>query len=298
MPQPSTAPFPTGWLDVPERHVIAAQYSALSALAPHLYAAAPTGDILLYKAWKDVLGDYPKYVAQAIGDCTSWGAGHAVDLLEAVQIVIGKKAEAWKESCTEALYGAGREIANMLGGGDGCFGGALAKAVSQVGDIARDDVGPYSGQRAKEWGRTGTPAAVKAKMKDHLVKDVALVKTFDELRAALGNGYPVTVASDQGFQMTRNDKGICEAHGSWSHQMMICGILYTGTSDECAVIANSWGDEAFSGPTPNDIPKFAFGARRRVVEGMLGGGDSWAFSNFNGFPGQPLPSHWTYQDYI
>lgn len=287
-----------GWLDVPGRHFVAARHGTLSSLAPHLYVAAPVGDVMLYKAWKDALGKYPSYVAQQIGDCTSWGAGHAVDLLAAVQIVIGKKAEAWKEACTEALYGEGREIAGMLGGGDGCYGGALAEAVSQVGIIPRDVVGPYSGRRAQQWGSSGTPADIKAQSHDHLVGAVALVKTWADLQAALGNGYPVTVASNQGFQMTRSAKGICEARGAWSHQMMLCGILYSGTADECAVIANSWGDDAFSGPTPNDMPLFAFCGRRRVVESMLAVGDSWVFSNFNGFPGQPLPSSWTYVDFI
>lgn len=434
-----------GWLDVPARHVVAARHPSLTAIAPRLVAAAPAVDIMLYKAWKDVLGAYPGYVAQQIGDCfpsgtavamaggdelpieevrvgdlvlshrkqpqrvlsvlrkfytgdlvtlrargfgreitctpdhrfisyedpvraddhtqvwtsaerigegalvlvplgpggipggdalpvgepgrrpsggcdvfclsvkddhsfiangyavhncTSFGAGHAVDLLAAVQIVVARKPESWKEACTEALYGEGREIANMLGGGDGCYGGALAEAVSKVGVIPREAVGPYSGKRAQQWGRTGTPADIKAKSHDHLVGAVALVSTWDELRAALGNGYPVTVASNQGFQMVRDDKGICEARGSWAHQMMICGIFYSGTSDECAVIANSWGDDAFSGPAPNDMPVFAFGGRRRTVERMLAAGDSWAFSNFDGFPGQVIPSDWTYDDFI
>jgi hypothetical protein len=235
-------------------------------------------------------------------NCTSWGAGHAVDLLAAVQIVLGHRAESWKETCTEALYGAGREIANMLGPpgerGDGCVGSALAQAVSTVGTVAREVVGPYSGKRAGDWGWHGTPQDVKRQSHDHLVQTVALVKIWDELRAALGNGYPVTVASDQGFDMTRNSLGICEAKGTWPHQMMICGILYTGTRDECAVIGNSWGDSAFQGPTPEGIPKFSFAARRRVVEKMLGQGDSWTFSSFQGYPGQPLPGAWSYSSYI
>jgi hypothetical protein len=41
----------------------------------------------------------------------------------------------------------------MLGGGDGCYGAALAKAVTEVGVVPREAVGAYSGERAKEWGR-------------------------------------------------------------------------------------------------------------------------------------------------
>jgi hypothetical protein len=75
--------------------------------------------------------------------------------------------------------------------------------------------------------------------------------------------------------------------------MLIVGIMYTGSRDECAVIANSWGDDACQGPTPNDMPPFCFGARRNVVENMLAMRDSWAYSTFDGYPGNNLPSNWT-----
>lgn len=262
--------------------------------APHLMRAAPVGDVYLFKAFKDVLGKYPSYVAQQIGDCTSFGTGHGTDLLECVEVAIGHENEDFKETCTEAIYGIGREIAGMLGGEDGCYGGAVARAVTESGTISREVVGPYSGQRAKSWGATGVPSDVKAKLADHKVGTASLVQTWDELVAALSNGYPVLVCSNQGFTMTRNDKGICEAQGNWAHCMMIGGIMYVGTNDECAVIFQSWGPNTPDGPTPNDMPDFSFGARRRIVENMLSGRDSYALSKFAGYPGRPLPSGWTF----
>jgi hypothetical protein len=296
-----TAPRPTGWTPNPagvERVLASLPHPIFAAAAPDLMAQADTKDVYLYKAWKDCLGNYPDYPPQEIGDCTSFGTGHGGDLREAVQIAIGKKAETYKELCTEAIYGMGRELANMLGGGDGCYGGAVAKAVSTIGTVSREDVGPYSGRRAKQWGAEGVPADIKEKAKPHKIKTVSLVTTWDEMAASLSNGYPVTVCSNQGFTYRRNDKGICEARGSWSHCMLICGIMWAGTSDESATIANSWGNEMFSGPTPNDLPPFAFNARRRVVGNMLAAQDSWALSDFDGFPGlpQPLPAHWRYGD--
>ena len=293
----STAPFPTGWVHDPigvKQVLRSLSLPLFGAGAPHLMGAAPT-DVYLYKAWEDVnSGSYPDYPAQQIGDCTSFGTGHGVDLLACVQVAIGNKAETWKEACTEAIYGEGREIAGILGGGDGCYGAAVAKAVNQFGVTTREAVGPYSGRRAQEWGARGVPNDVKSSGKDHTVRTISLVSTWAELQAALSNGYPVTVCSNQGFAMTRDARGICRPSGSWGHCMLICGIMYVGTSDECAVIANSWGNTAFFGPTPNDMPPFAFGAERPVVEGMLGVGDSWALSSFDGFPGQSLPSAWTY----
>jgi hypothetical protein len=290
-----------GWVPPSTEQIIetvnALPYPKFAQAAPHLMGEVAT-DMYLYKAWKDVLGQYPAYIAQQIGDCTSFGGGHAVDLLETIQIAIGKKAESYKETCTEAIYGIGREIAGMLGGGDGCYGGAIARAVSEVGTVSREVVGPYSGNRAKTWGgRGGVPEDVKSKCKDHKIKTTSMVDSWDELVAAISNGYPVTVASNQGFTMTRNSKGICEASGSWAHQMMICGIMYVGTPDECAVIAQSWGPNVPDGPTPNDMPNNTFGARKSVVTRMIAGQDSYAMSSFDGYPGQPLPSSWTFGDW-
>jgi hypothetical protein len=204
-----------GWLDAPGRHAVAATLGPpLARVAPHLMGADQ--DVFLYRAWKDVLGSYPAYPAQQIGDCTSFGSGHATDLLQCVEIAIGHEPEAYKEVCTEAIYGMGREIAGMLGGGDGCFGAAVAKAVMK-GVAPREAVGPYSGRRAQEWGARGTPADVQAKAAEHPVKATAMVTTLDELDAALGNGYPVIVCSDQGFTMTRDADGLCQPRGSWAH---------------------------------------------------------------------------------
>src|SRR5262249_2404649 len=141
------------------------------------------------------------------------------------------------------LYGTGREIANMLGGGDGCYGSAMVKAMTTIGMIPRAMVGDYSGQRAKDWGGRGAPAELKTTAAQFKLGAAAMVTTWEELRAAFGNGYPVSVSSNQGFTMTRNSEGICEAQGSWAHCMLLCGII-----DETAVIANSWGPNTPSGP--------------------------------------------------
>ncbi len=87
--------------------------------------------------------------------------GHAVDLLQCVEITIGKEPITYQETCTEFIYGVGREIAGMLGGGDGCYGTAVAKALVNVGAIPRKLIGPYDGNRAKQWGGSGRPRRVE-----------------------------------------------------------------------------------------------------------------------------------------
>ena len=120
-----------GWVDHPDRGIVAARHPTLFAAAPYLQDTDDGRDILLYRAWSEVIGKYPDYPAQQIGDCTSFGAGHALDLLQCVEIATGERDEEFKEICTEAIYGMGREIAGMLRSGDGCYGGAVAEAGGQ-----------------------------------------------------------------------------------------------------------------------------------------------------------------------
>lgn len=64
-------------------------YPYFRTAAANLMGADADRDLLVYKAWKDVLGSYPDYHRQEIGDCTSFGSGHNVDLTECVQIALG-----------------------------------------------------------------------------------------------------------------------------------------------------------------------------------------------------------------
>lgn len=291
---------PFGWIDDPAAN--AAMHRAMGmrplyAAAPHLMADPIPADILLYKAWKDVLGAYPRYPAQKIGDCESFGNGHGHDLLQCVEAAT--EGVEYEETCTEALYGAGREKAGMLNSwGDGCYGGAMVAAMAEIGLVPRKAVGPYDGNRAKQWGYSGIPADVRELAGKVKLGGSALVTTVDEAIAALAAGKPVPVSSNQGFQgrngFNRDAQGICEAGGSWPHCMCIVGRISSDGVDTL-VIAQSWGDQGMpGGPCPFDLPDFCFRARRPVVERMLAGRDSYALSSTPGFARKPLPSKWTY----
>jgi hypothetical protein len=287
-----------GWLDHPsarERLVETLPFKTMAEAMP-----AEVGDVdgkpnvYLYKAWKDILGAYPEYPAQQIGDCTSFGSGHAVDLLQCIDIALAKGDKSqYRETSTEAIYGLGREIAHMLGGGDGCYGVAVSKALTEVGAVPRELVGAYSGQRAKQWGRSGVPEEIKAKAKDHRLGAATLVTTLDELDAALRNGYPCIVCSNQGFTMTRDADGVCQPSGSWAHCMFISARREkNGRVQYC--ICQSWGPRTPGGPLSDDQPPFSFWADGGVIARMIGGRDSLAFAKFSGFVARPIPAHWTY----
>jgi hypothetical protein len=286
----------TGWVDDPARGPMAASFAPpLSQAAPQLMGA--DHDVFLFKAWKEVLGDYPAYVPQKIGDCTSFGSGHAVDLLQCVEITIGKEPNSYLETCTEFIYGCGREIAGMLGGGDGCYGVAVAKALVEVGAVPRKLVGPYDGNRAKQWGARGVPAEMKTAAASFKVGSAALVTTLEELDAALANGYPAAGGFSQGFTMHRDADGACQQSGRWGHEQCCIGRRRRNSRRQY-LLGQSWGPNVPDGPLTDDQPNFSFWIDETAMASILGQRDFLTFSKFPGFERRPLPSAWTTQDFI
>jgi hypothetical protein len=290
-----------GWVHNPaavQRVLAGMPHPYFAAAAAHLGGSGAGQTTLLYKAFKDVNGgQYIDYPAQVIGDCVSHGFGHGIDLLEAVQITLGRKPNDFKQTATEAVYGMARvDIGGERGSfQDGAVGAWAAEAVSKIGTLPRDLLGPYDGKRAKQWGASGVPADLKAKAGAHKVETTSLVTTFSELEDALANGYPVTVCSNQGFTLERDSQGFCSPHGVWGHCMLIVGVRADDRPGAC--IFQSWGSNVPTGPLALDQPPNSFWADRKVVERMLSMEDSWALSNFEGYPSQALPDHWAFTDF-
>jgi hypothetical protein len=286
-----------GWRGIDAiQQAFACQYPALAQAAPHLMATPPPSEpTLLYKAWRDVLGQDPAYPAQQIGDCVSFGHGHSNDLLQCIEIGLGEPL-VFQETDTEFIYATSREVAGILGRQDGSYGAAAVKAMNTIGMVSRELLGsdgPYSGQRAKDWGYSGAPASIKSEAAPFKLGAAALVSTWDELVAALQNGYPVTICTGQGFNLTRDADGFCRAQGSWGHCMFLAGVRFDVPG---ACIVQSWGPDCPTGPTALGQPSFSFWAEQPVIERILGQGDSWALSKSPAFQKRDLPSAWKYHN--
>jgi hypothetical protein len=226
---------------------------------------------------------------QLNGSCVAWGAMHAVFCQESVAWSLGESAEPPFMPSTEAIYGGARCQAmgrSFAGWSDGATGFGAAKWLKTWGVIYRQkfadlgvDLTVYSGDLERTWGAYGARKAP--------CQHVVAVRTWDELAAALEAGFPVTLASSQGFTSKLGPSGIMEASGTWYHQMVAIGVRYrsNGSPDDCVLILNSWGPawcQPYDNRWPDDMPPGSFWARRRVVEGMLG--DAWAIGSVkNGF---------------
>lgn len=290
-----------GWRhDPPEvdRILSRIQRPRFGAETAHLAGSGTDQTAFLYKAFKEVNnGHYPDYPAQKIGDCVSQAFGHGVDLLEAVQISIHESAEFWTPTATEAIYGMARIDIGRLNEmtGDGAVGAWGAEAVSTLGTLSRALVGPYDGNRAREWGAKGVPPDLAAKASAHKVRTASLVSSYRELEDASANGYPVVVCSPNGFTSQRDCDGFCSPQGTWYHAMLIVGIRAEPRPGAC--FFQSWGPTVPSGPLVFDQPSNSFWVDRLIVEQMLAAGDSWSISQFEGYPRQELPARWTYEGF-
>jgi hypothetical protein len=236
---------------------------------------------------------------QVTGDCVSHGTRNACDVSRAVEIDVGGEREAWiARGATEAIYGA------RGWSGEGMTGSKAAEFVNKIGGIlVRQnykgviDLSKYNGMLGAGWGGRGVPDAVLDLANDHQIKTTSLVRTVEEARDALANGYGIAVCSNYGFNSTRDKKGFARQSGSWGHCMAWIACDDTG-NEPAFLVQNSWGKWNDGGhPEWGPIPDGSFLIHSDVAEGMLKQNGSYAFSNFNGFPLQKLPNY-GFEEYL
>jgi len=259
----------------------AGQLMPLSALPDNVY---------LWDAARKVLGNLlpPRNQGQ-VGSCVAFGCCRAIEYTMLCEIVAGD-IEEFRDLSTEVNYAGGRiEVGGgRLGRGDGSIGAWSAEFAKRWGVIDRGiygkyDLTQYSESRCRSWGASGVPDDLEPDVRKHPVSTITLVTTVEEAKKALAAGYGISVASNQGFRMSRDSNGVCQAAGSWAHQMCICGYATIGGKLYFR-IDNSWGANAHTGPTgPGSPGPEGFYAAEGVVARMLGQRDSFAYSGVNGF---------------
>lgn len=250
--------------------------------------------VLLHNAVTKILGKFPIH-KQTIGDCVSHGWSLGIDILKCVEILIkGEREKFVAETATEFTYGISREIVNQLGRWDGSNGSWAAKGVMEVGTILRqkysvdgkeEDLSVYSGQKAGQWAAKGTPDWLDTIAREHPVKTTALVTNFSDACKAIKNGYPIPVCSGYGFSSSRDSDGFARKSGSWAHCMLLMACRFDRPGALCM---NSWGPDWISGPKWGDQPEGSFWIDEKVCDGMLREQDSFAISNFVGYPEQDV----------
>jgi hypothetical protein len=236
---------------------------------------------------------------QTTGDCVSHATRNACDISRAVEIDLHKHRKGWiARGATEAIYGARGHS------GQGMSCARAATFVTQTGGIlvrknypGVADFSKYNGNLGAGWGGRGLPDKVIDLANDHQIKTASLIRTIEEARDAIANGYSISVCSNVGFSNKRDKKGIAKRSGSWAHAMAWIACDDTG-NEPLFLVQNSWGKWNDGGhPDWGPIPDGSFLITSDVAANMLAQNGSYAFSEFDGFPVQKLPDY-GFEDYL
>ena len=228
---------------------------------------------------------------QTTGDCVSHSTRNAVDITRAVEIdVKGEREDFVARGATEAIYQSrGHKRQGMT------CSGAARYVHDKGGILLRQDYGAVdlSTYNSKTGSQHKIPNSVyRDEARKHQVKTISNIRTVDEARDALANGYAISVCSGYGFSSRRDSHGIAKRSGKWSHAMawIACDDTHKRLNETLFLVQNSWGSWN-SGPKCCDQPEGSFWIREKDARGMLSGGGAWVFSNVDGFP--PRKVEWT-----
>lgn len=300
-----------GWIPPEQRsQVMSSAHEMIMSEMPSFDLIGPQADIEKLVLWdfsKAVNGgSHFKTFYQQTGSCVGNGGGQAVWYLSAMEIVRTQQNISPKIPFYLLPYGRSRALAGIRGQGDGSMGSSFAKAIMQDGILPFDhaDLPPVSTTDGITWGKKeeykwSDGAAISetflTQSRNYLVKSAANCRTTDDVWAALANGYPCTIASNWGGQMRPAAQGspsilLNRRVTSWQHQMCVIGIWKHPQFGRIFCILNSWGQGAHGIP-PDGAPPGSFWIAENDMEYIVRQGETFAFSQFVGFPSQ-RPNYW------
>jgi hypothetical protein len=288
-PEFDATAYAMGWVADPDAVAEVAAQQPFQAFrdTPAFRDTKDEADAFLFQAFEKATGAIPPARNQGqVGSCVSFGTCAAVDCLIAIAFTQGATGE-YHDTVQEAVYGGSRV---QIGGGrirgDGSIGAWAAEWVRTRGAIARGKVGnydlsTYSESRCRAWGNSGCPKDLEPTAKEHPVQGITQVKSAEEAKRALINGYPIACCSNQGFSSTRDADGFARAQGNWGHCMAWLGYR---ADKKAFFVWNSWGNSWITGPKgPGNPPEGGFWCSWEVADRMAKQGDTWAFSDVKGW---------------
>lgn len=281
-----------GWLaddDLADELISSMDNPFFSSAAPILKGSGKGKEIFLYKCFTKIGVPYPKPLQTKAPDCVSHACALAVDTLKAVEIVSGQREEYVARTVSEFIYSVSRVVIGMgrLGRGGGSMNGWAFKAMKEYGTLCRQkysdiDLTNYSSERAIQWGNQKLPAGLMEIAKEHYIGEYALIRNFADACDSLINGYPIAVASGQGFSRTRDKDGFCRPEGTWQHSMS-CNAYSDNPKRPFVVINNSWPGYLSGPATDYELPESSFCCDAEVFDRMCQRNDTFSLCDFNGY---------------
>ncbi|MEM8668748.1 MAG: hypothetical protein AAGG48_14605 [Planctomycetota bacterium] len=139
-------------------------------------------------------------------------------------------------------------------GRDGWSCDAAARvAMREGGLVTRDDhtetlgvdLTRYSGRNAGKYGRTPPSGSVADALDNNLVRTATTLKSKEERRDFLANGYGLSTCGSQGYSNKRDQWGVSRRRGRWAHAMAFIGFddrpsTVEQYGDTLELVLNSW----------------------------------------------------------
>jgi hypothetical protein len=229
---------------------------------------------------------------QQTGDCVSWGLARAITMRLCIQKYKGHGDDG-SLVFQPYIYGVARVNsgkAHFSCSSGGAYPSVAAQSLAEWGYACLDDdPPPYTGALADNWGCHGVP--------DHFVKlakkraggAVYPIRSTDELRDAICNGYPCTIAVtfSPGQKYVADGRGCLKWDGPVRGGHQMCVTAYDGSvgpGHEYFYIQNSHGPHAQAACDPmQNEPLGGFWIPLKLCEKWLQSGESWAVSDVAGF---------------
>lgn len=278
---------------------------------PKLAIKDPKGNIVTGRGKTNELWKFAKLVnggkhlptwRQESGDCTSMAESQAGNYAQVCRIATVHKDEELRLLYPPFNYGIGRTeqdlAAGQFGRGAGSTGYFAVMAGCKYGHLSIDDAEKlgykYSGRQADQWGLHGVPQAAKDIAKHNCTQAYSQVTSWSDVVDAINNNYPVIVCSNVGFdgpEYVADGRAWLTPRGSWPHAMVFIGVEDRPGHTKGALCQNSWGEDW--GPKPrNGEPPGSFWVDHQTVHRMVSQGDSFAISDFDGFPAPDKDIAW------
>ncbi len=285
------------------------EIEARDAIAKYHLGNTGTGRLVLpYTAAMEIYPECLPGGRQRRGSCVAWCTRNAAMVSYCAHVKYGTdnfvapeiSTDGIENGCfsTDAIYWwRGKDS-------DGWFCDAAARiAMTKGGLVIRKpypsvglDLTKYDPAMEGKWGRKPPPADVADICDNNLVKNITEVKSYEEARDMIANGYALSTCGSEAFAKKRKGPyGICErSSGTWYHAMaIIAGDFRKDTIKKegpLFLVQNSWGNYLGNSHntvygTNQTIPEGSFWARwddldrRRIV----------AIGTSHGWPAQNLP---------
>ncbi len=280
-----------GWVDLPDAvDAVESQVGVFGSAASFLTDTGKGKIVCLHDNYKKA-GSSFYYVDQGnIGSCVSAAASLITNTLMTTEIANGEREQLKGYIAIEPLYyGARVVIGKNQIRGDGAIVAHQIKYMAEYGTLLKQkygaiDLTEYSVDRCRKWGTgSGFPKTLEDISKDHTISVYSRVKSYDEVRDSIANGYPVEVGSSYGFASETDDEGFCRQNTTWQHALSIIAVDDNSKRKGC-MISNSWPLNWLKiRKRKLNQPDGCFWVDAETINKMVSNGDAWSIGGFNGY---------------